>query len=62
MKFVLVRRKESEDMKLSPDRGSSLYGMSWIQQSRGHVEHYSPTEILSVILELLPGFFAGLLM
>jgi hypothetical protein len=26
----------------------------------GHVEHYSPTEILSDIQELLPGFFAGL--
>ncbi|NLW76795.1 MAG: hypothetical protein GXY18_10290 [Methanomicrobiales archaeon] len=49
-------------MKPSPDRGSFLFWMSWIQQSRGHVEHYSPTEILSVILELLPGFFAGLLM
>ncbi|MGV8108902.1 hypothetical protein [Methanospirillum sp.] len=49
-------------MKPSPDRGSFLFRMSWIQLSRGHVEHYSPTEILSVILELLPGFFAGLLM
>ncbi|MDX8551763.1 hypothetical protein KHC33_04170 [Methanospirillum sp. J.3.6.1-F.2.7.3] len=26
----------------------------------GHVERYSPTEILSVIQELLTGFFTGL--
>jgi hypothetical protein len=26
----------------------------------GHVERYSPTEIMSDIQELLPGFFTGL--